>query len=563
MPAPRPARYVPRRPGMPGCRPPLPARGAGPRGPALPAGACTWKRLRRGASDAAAVRALRRGQQQGPARSLARAQVAKYRNAAMERRNVVVLGGDALVLWRLPRPPLHLSLLPTAPRPCRRPRMVRCRQPGCRRSVRRPRAFRRRRIDQPHQLAAAWIPTVPHTRAPSPPSAPVRRGDPARCLRDHRVVLARALSRRPRQRAARACGRGSQLRLSTCTHREPEPEPAADRATAVARRSRAAAPAPARDGSPRPASCAPPAAPTAAGPAAGGGVAGAGRARRRRSRRRRTQEVDDPRLHARRQRPGLRRHGEPGGEAPAAAAHAPAPSRPPRPSPTHTNTHLTGPPRPASPPAANVARLPGRGQPPRPVCLCGPRAGQLQVQRQAGQRAALHCLDQRQGAAAAAGWVGRRRGHAGPLGRLGCATRCAPGAGAGAVGPAPPWPAQRWRLLRAPCRRDAPPAFGALTLRPGPPHAGGGWRQTADYGEVNSASSAQVASFISNALKRFPPAPDRNYMLVFWDHGSGWEGFGGRRCAAARLCTLAGRAHVRHPCWRRAAHARLQLRAGR
>jgi hypothetical protein len=77
-------------------------------------------------------------------------------------------------------------------------------------------------------------------------------------------------------------------------------------------------------------------------------------------------------------------------------------------------------------------------------------------------------------------------------------------------------------------------AAAALGQRPGgapspPPCAGGGWKQLSDYGEVNSASTAQVAGFLGSALTRFPPAPDRKYMLVFWDHGSGWEGFGGRR----------------------------------
>jgi hypothetical protein len=71
-----------------------------------------------------------------------------------------------------------------------------------------------------------------------------------------------------------------------------------------------------------------------------------------------------------------------------------------------------------------------------------------------------------------------------------------------------------------------------------------------------------VSSFISNALRRFPPAPDRKYMLVFWDHGSGWEGFGGHRAAwlavpcralHALLCSgsISG--------WQRAARARLRL----
>lgn len=31
---------------------------------------------------------------------------------------------------------------------------------------------------------------------------------------------------------------------------------------------------------------------------------------------------------------------------------------------------------------------------------------------------------------------------------------------------------------------------------------------------------------LCSSLCRYPPSADRKYMLVFWDHGSGWSGYG-------------------------------------
>jgi hypothetical protein len=50
-----------------------------------------------------------------------------------------------------------------------------------------------------------------------------------------------------------------------------------------------------------------------------------------------------------------------------------------------------------------------------------------------------------------------------------------------------------------------------------------GLREIADLGEVNTAEPAVLADFITWGINAFPA--DRR-MLIFWNHGSGWSGFG-------------------------------------
>lgn len=35
-----------------------------------------------------------------------------------------------------------------------------------------------------------------------------------------------------------------------------------------------------------------------------------------------------------------------------------------------------------------------------------------------------------------------------------------------------------------------------------------------------------LAAFMQAGFAAFPPSADRKYMLVFWNHGSGWAGYG-------------------------------------
>lgn len=64
-----------------------------------------------------------------------------------------------------------------------------------------------------------------------------------------------------------------------------------------------------------------------------------------------------------------------------------------------------------------------------------------------------------------------------------------------------------------------------LTLLPG-----GKWQQRTAYAELDMATAATLASFLQAGLQAFPPTDGagggRRYALVFWDHGSGWAGYG-------------------------------------
>ncbi len=51
-----------------------------------------------------------------------------------------------------------------------------------------------------------------------------------------------------------------------------------------------------------------------------------------------------------------------------------------------------------------------------------------------------------------------------------------------------------------------------------------GLREISDLGEVNMANPAVLADFVTWGVNTFPA--DRR-MLIFWNHGSGWRGFGG------------------------------------
>ncbi len=51
-----------------------------------------------------------------------------------------------------------------------------------------------------------------------------------------------------------------------------------------------------------------------------------------------------------------------------------------------------------------------------------------------------------------------------------------------------------------------------------------------------------LAAFLQRSLARFPPStPGRKYLFDFWDHGSGWKGYGvDATCSAAGTYIHAG-----------------------
>lgn len=57
-------------------------------------------------------------------------------------------------------------------------------------------------------------------------------------------------------------------------------------------------------------------------------------------------------------------------------------------------------------------------------------------------------------------------------------------------------------------------------------HPGGKWSQRTSYPELDMAAPDTLASFLQSGLAAFPPAADRRHAIVFWDHGSGWAGYG-------------------------------------
>lgn len=48
-------------------------------------------------------------------------------------------------------------------------------------------------------------------------------------------------------------------------------------------------------------------------------------------------------------------------------------------------------------------------------------------------------------------------------------------------------------------------------------------QELADLGEVNMGLASSLAEFVNWGVKNYP---GERYMLVFWDHGGGWKGFG-------------------------------------
>ncbi len=47
-----------------------------------------------------------------------------------------------------------------------------------------------------------------------------------------------------------------------------------------------------------------------------------------------------------------------------------------------------------------------------------------------------------------------------------------------------------------------------------------------DWGEINIATSNQLAAFVARGLARYPPTAARKYMFIIWDHGSAYQGSG-------------------------------------
>ncbi len=64
----------------------------------------------------------------------------------------------------------------------------------------------------------------------------------------------------------------------------------------------------------------------------------------------------------------------------------------------------------------------------------------------------------------------------------------------------------------------------------------GSFRELGDLGEVNMADPGVLANFISWGVKAYP---SEKYMLVFWDHGGGWIGFGWDDTSNREKLTLA------------------------
>ncbi|PNH04317.1 hypothetical protein TSOC_009526 [Tetrabaena socialis] len=95
-----------------------------------------------------------------------------------------------------------------------------------------------------------------------------------------------------------------------------------------------------------------------------------------------------------------------------------------------------------------------------------------------------------------------------------------------------------------------------LTVLPG-----GALQLERDYGEIDMASSEQLAAFLLRAFARFPPTSTttaaasattvstaasataatlrRKYGLVLWDHGNGWKGYGVDDTCAANTASAA------------------------
>ncbi|GBF88369.1 hypothetical protein Rsub_01081 [Raphidocelis subcapitata] len=55
---------------------------------------------------------------------------------------------------------------------------------------------------------------------------------------------------------------------------------------------------------------------------------------------------------------------------------------------------------------------------------------------------------------------------------------------------------------------------------------GGKWQQRTSYQELDLANPETLATFLRTGLSVFPPSADRKHALVFWNHGSGWAGYG-------------------------------------
>jgi len=52
----------------------------------------------------------------------------------------------------------------------------------------------------------------------------------------------------------------------------------------------------------------------------------------------------------------------------------------------------------------------------------------------------------------------------------------------------------------------------------------GTWNIRRDYGEINIDRGIHLSRFIGESLREFTT---KRAVLTFWDHGSGWPGFGG------------------------------------
>ncbi len=63
-------------------------------------------------------------------------------------------------------------------------------------------------------------------------------------------------------------------------------------------------------------------------------------------------------------------------------------------------------------------------------------------------------------------------------------------------------------------------------LTAAPNKTGGKWQQRTSYPELDMSNADTLADFLQSGLAAFPPSTDRKYMMVFWNHGSGWAGYG-------------------------------------
>lgn len=102
------------------------------------------------------------------------------------------------------------------------------------------------------------------------------------------------------------------------------------------------------------------------------------------------------------------------------------------------------------------------------------------------------------------------------------------------------------------------PPLTRARCRPLPPK-GGTWQQRTAYQELDLANPETLATFLRTGLSVFPPSANRKHALVFWNHGSGWAGYGiDSTCSPLKAytdrgCDMLTMATITQGAWSRAA----------